>query len=305
MLHTVAKLHYEAELSQVSIARQLGVSTATISRLLQRARAEGIVRIEVRDLIAPDTLSVRIAQKLKLRKVSVIEAPASGVAMALAAPLGAMLKAENLGSASVLAVGWGRAVRAVIESGLPPIPGVIVVPATGGMQQQATHFQVNEFVRTAAEQMGGTPHFIHAPYLPSADAHPSFLADPAIRNSVALWDRIDVAIVGVGLPYALNAPEASVATPSEQLLVTAVGDVIRHYFGTEGQPIPWEGEARMIAASPQQLRAARLCIGVAAGESKAVSIIGAARAGLITALVTDVRSAEAILEHLGRTTSAD
>ena len=28
MLHTVAKLHYEAEMSQVDIARRLGVSTA-------------------------------------------------------------------------------------------------------------------------------------------------------------------------------------------------------------------------------------------------------------------------------------
>ena len=50
MLHTVAKLHYVSELSQVQIAKQLGLSTATISRLLQRARAEGIVRIEVREL---------------------------------------------------------------------------------------------------------------------------------------------------------------------------------------------------------------------------------------------------------------
>ncbi|TIP99597.1 MAG: sugar-binding transcriptional regulator, partial [Mesorhizobium sp.] len=32
MLHTVAKLHYEADMSQVDIARRLGVSTATISR---------------------------------------------------------------------------------------------------------------------------------------------------------------------------------------------------------------------------------------------------------------------------------
>ncbi|TIU23952.1 MAG: MarR family transcriptional regulator, partial [Mesorhizobium sp.] len=54
MLHTVAKLHYEAEMSQVDIARRLGVSTATISRLLQRARAEGIVRIEVLDLATPE-----------------------------------------------------------------------------------------------------------------------------------------------------------------------------------------------------------------------------------------------------------
>lgn len=130
------------------------------------------------------------------------------------------------------------------------------MPATGGMQQHAPHFQVNEFVRVAAGHMGGTPHFIHAPYLPSAETRAAFLADPSIADSVALWDRIDAAIVGVGLPHAVNAPEASAATPSEQSLSNAVGDVIRHYFDRDGKLIQWEGESRMIAASPAQLRAA-------------------------------------------------
>jgi DNA-binding transcriptional regulator LsrR (DeoR family) len=266
---------------------------------LQRARAEGIVRIEVRDLVATDTLGEQLADRLRLRRVLVIDNPTGSSPVTLAAPLGTMLKAEALGPGSVLALGWGRAMRAVLEAGLPPMPGVIVVPATGGMQQQAPHFQINEFVRLAAGQTGGTPHFIHAPYLPSAEARPSFLADPAIRHSVALWDRIDVAIVGVGLPHALNPPEASVATPSEQSLVDAAGDVIRHYFDAAGVLIPWDGEDRMIAVSPAQLRRARLCIGVALGVTKATAITAAARAGLISALVTDVQTAEAILDLAG------
>lgn len=297
MLHTVAKLHYEADLPQVQIARQLGLSTATISRLLQRARAEGIVRIEVRDLVAPDTLGARLAERLGLRRVSVVDTPAGSTAVTLAAPLSAMLRSESLGPGSVLALGWGRTIRAVLEAGLPPMPGVEVVPATGGMQQEAPHFQINEFVRLAAAQTGGTPNFIHAPYLPAAAARDSFLADPAIRHAVDLWDRIDVAVVGVGLPHALNPPEASVATPPEQRLVNAAGDVIRHYFNAEGHLIDWEGEARMIAVSAAQLRAAQLCVGVALGETKAMSIVAAAKAGLINALVTDVQTAEAILDR--------
>ncbi|TIQ02541.1 MAG: sugar-binding transcriptional regulator, partial [Mesorhizobium sp.] len=120
----------------------------------------------------------------------------------------------------------------------------------------------------------------------------------AIRDSVALWDRTDVAIVGVGLPHAINPPEASAATLSEQALFHAAGDVIRHYFDAEGTLIPWEGEGRMIAMSPAQLRAVPLSIGVAASPEKAMAIIGAVRAGLINALVTDTKTAQAILEAL-------
>lgn len=297
-MHMVAKLHYVGDLPQVQIAKQLGLSTATISRLLHRARAEGIVRIEVRDLVVPDALGAQLERELGLRRVSVVETPAGSAGVALAAPLGTMLKTANLGPGAVLALGWGRAIRAVLEAGLPPMSGVLVVPATGGMQQHHAHFQINEFARIAAEQAGGTASFVHAPFLPSPDTRDIFLADPAIREAVALWDRIDVAVVGVGLPHALNAPDASLATPSEQQLLNAACDVIRHYFDAQGRPIDWEGADRLIAVSPEQLRRARLCIAVASGEAKALSIIGAARAGLINALVTDAQTAQAVLDRL-------
>ncbi|OWK18868.1 hypothetical protein AJ88_03010 [Mesorhizobium amorphae CCBAU 01583] len=83
MLHTVAKLHYEAEMSQVDIARRLGVSTATISRLLQRARAEGIVRIEVLDIVTPEAVTAQLIEGLGLRDAAVVETPAVGVLTAL------------------------------------------------------------------------------------------------------------------------------------------------------------------------------------------------------------------------------
>lgn len=297
-MHMVAKLHYEADLPQVQIAKQFGVSTATISRLLQRARTEGIVRIEVRDLVVPDALGAGLERVLGLRRVAVIESPVGGGGLALAGPLGVMLKTANMAPGSVLALGWGRAVGGVLEAGLPPMPGVLVVPATGGMSQNQSHFQINEFARMAAEQIGGTAFFIHAPVLPSAAARDSFLADPGIAQAVALWDRIDVAVVGVGLPHALNAPDASVATPDEQMLVDAAGDVVRHYFDVQGNPIDWDGADRLIAVSPAQLHKARLVIGVAAGEAKAESIIGASRARLINALVTDTATAQAILDRM-------
>ncbi|MBD0415051.1 sugar-binding transcriptional regulator [Oryzicola mucosus] len=296
MLHSVAKMHYEAEMSQVDIAKRIGVSTATISRLLQRARADGIVRIEIPDLVAPDALGAELVSQLGLKRAAVVEAPAANALATLAAPVGEFLLQAGLHAGSVLAIGWGRAVRAVVEAGLPSIPGILTVPATGGMQQHAAHFQVNEFVRRAAEQMGGTPHFVHAPYLPSAATRDAFLSDPTIADSVALWDRIDAAVVGVGLPHAMNSPEASAATPSEQALVSAVGDVIRHYFDAEGKLIHWDGENHMICASPEQLRRAPLVIAVAIGPEKAKAIINAARAGFISALVTDARTAKAIIE---------
>jgi DNA-binding transcriptional regulator LsrR (DeoR family) len=301
MLHMVAKLHYQADMAQVDIARKLGVSTATVSRLLQKARAVGIVRIEVLDLASPEELTLELADALRLKRAAVIDAPAAGVLGALAAPLGNMLKEDGLGEGSVLGIGWGRAVREVLMAGLPRIPGVLVVPLNGGMQQAAAHFQINEFVRSAAEQLGGTPHFLHAPYLSSAELREAFLGDPSVHETTAYWQQLDCAIVGIGLPHAINPPEASAATLNERSLGT-VGDVIRHYVDADGRVIAWEGEERMIAATPDQLRNARLSIGVAASVDKAAGIIGAVRSGMINALVTDTATAQAILDLLRENT---
>lgn len=300
MLHTVAKLHYEGDLSQVQIAKQLGLSTATISRLLQRARAEGIVRIEVRDIHAPDALGGMLAERLGLRAVVAVDAPVAAGVQALAGPLSRMVGAQGLGQGSVLMVGWGRTVSAIIDGGLPSLPGVSVVPSTGGMSQHAQHFQSNEFSRRAAEVTGGVPHFIHAPYLPAPEALDFFLAEPAVQAAVALWDRIDVAVVGVGLPYGLDRPVQGAMGAADPDLAEAAGDVVRHYFDAQGQIVQWRGEGAMIAVSCAQLRRTPLVIGVAVGEAKVPSIIGAARAGLISGLLTDTRTAEAVLDALAR-----
>lgn len=289
-------------MSQVEIARKLGVSTATVSRLLTRARASGIVKIEVMDLAVPDEVRDQLVEALGLKRAAVIDTPSTGVLAALAAPLGNLLKEENLQKGATIGIGWGRAVREVIQAGLPRIPDVRAVALNGGMQQSAPHFQINEFVRQAAEQLGGSAHFLHAPYVSSVELRDAFLSDQVVKETIGLWDNLDCAIVGIGLPHAINPPEASAATINEQDIGGAVGDVIRHYVDRNGGLLHWDGEERMLAASVDQLRNVGLSIGVAATVEKAAGIVGAVRSGMINALVTDTSTALAVLEICHGTT---
>ena len=76
-LHMVAKLHYESGMSQIEIARRLGFSAATVSRLLKRALDEGIVRIEIQDLGSHEDLGRELAKRLKLKLVALSDGAAS------------------------------------------------------------------------------------------------------------------------------------------------------------------------------------------------------------------------------------
>ena len=293
LMHTAAKLHYIDRVSQVEVSRRMKVSTATVSRLLARARDEGIVRIHVADLDETDKIGDTLCDLLDLRAVRVME---SGQIAALSSQVRALLTEAELPPGSVIAIGWGRTVQSVIDAGLPPAPGVIVVPTTGGMDQTASHFQSNEFVRAAAEQMRGEACFLHAPLQPSPELRAVLARDPGASRVLEYWSRVDAAIVGIGNFHPEDDPADSRFGQDD--VDRVAGDVARRYFDAMGHEVDWSGRADLMAIEPDQLRRIPLCIGVATGVDKCRAILGAARSRMINALVTETRVALRILELL-------
>jgi len=294
LMHAAARMHYIDGLSQVEVSRRMEVSTATVSRLLALARDEGIVRIEVVDPGEVDALGDRLAAALGLRAVRVIE---SGRAAALGAHVGALLQGAALAPGAVVAIGWGRTVQSVISAGLPRCPGVVVVPAMGGMNETEAHFQINEFVRRAADQMGGEARLLYAPSIVSRELSAVLEQDPAIAGLIGLWDRLDAAVLGIGRFDAGPQGAGMGFGPDEAGRI--VGDVVRHYFDPAGGEVRWPGQDNLLSVDRAQLRRVPLSIGIAIGRDKAAAILGAARTGMINALVTDVRAASRILEAVG------
>lgn len=293
LMHTAAKLHFMDGVSQLEVARRMQVSTATVSRLLARAREDGIVRIHVADLDETDEMGDALCSALGLSAVRVLD---SGKAASLSPQVGALLTEADLPPGSVIAIGWGRTVQSVIYAGLPAVPKCIVVPTIGGINETASHFQINEFVRNAAEQMQGTPKFLYAPSQPSAELRRVLIRDPDIAQIMDKWSKASAAVVGIGdIGHSTSLRSVDFGHENAQ---SVVGDVARSYFGENGEEISWPGLENMVAISRNQLRQIPLCIGVAIGKEKVKAIIGAARSGMITTLVTDTNTALLILDAL-------
>ncbi|KPP86332.1 MAG: Transcriptional regulator, contains sigma factor-related N-terminal domain [Rhodobacteraceae bacterium HLUCCA08] len=291
LMHAAARMHYLDGLSQIEVARRMEVSTATVSRLLALARNEGIVRIEVVDIEDIDDLGHRLAQALGLGSARVVE---NNQAAALGAQVGFLLQDAALASGSVVAVGWGRTIQSVVSAGLQKCPGVVVIPAMGGMSETEGHFQINEFVRRAAAQLGGEPRLLFAPAMVSPELSAVLELDPDIAGLIGLWDRVDVAILGIGR----FEPGLTAVDPefSDSDADRVVGDVVRHYFDASGAEVPWPKEENLLCIHRDQLRRVPLSIGIAIGREKAPAILGAVRSGMVNALVTDVQAAVRVLE---------
>lgn len=298
---TAAVLYYEQHRSQKEIALRLGVSRPTVSRLLARAREQGIVRIEIVPPRVDPAQADRLRERLGLRAVFVApgRADEADPGPLLAEPLGRALDEAGLAAGDVLLVSWGRAVYSLGQHVRRSLPGIVVAPAMGGNDGDRRWFQPNEIARIWAASLGGQARYLHAPALVSPTLYDSLQADRAIRETIGLWDRAKMLVVGVG---AWPKPDISYAAAGfpvdDPALADAAGDIMGWSFTIDGTLVPHRDPRRLLGISPEQIRRLPYVVCFAASPSKARAAIGVARAGLINVLVTDAATSRAIETHL-------
>jgi DNA-binding transcriptional regulator LsrR (DeoR family) len=295
-----AELYYRDQLSQQEVAQRLGVSRSTVSRMLQLARDEGIVHIEIRKPSSPEGTADSLRSALGLRRVVVVPGSSRGGSQVLVAPALAEIERLDLARGDALAVSWGSTIAEIARSPhFPRLPGVSLIPAIAAFDELDGRFQTNEIARRIAATSGADVNFLHSPAMPSPRLRRTLLSDEDTSRRLALWDRLSAALVGIGPPTAEVAIAPAHVLSAQGDLAHAAGDVVSRYFDVHGRPVPFEGEKLLLGLSRDQLRNTGTVIGVAAGTGKGASVVGAARAGLIDVLVTDAATAEAALEHAG------
>jgi DNA-binding transcriptional regulator LsrR (DeoR family) len=291
-----AYLYYVDDRSQEEIANQLGVSRSTVSRLLAEARQTGVVRIEVTAPPPVDRLEKELARQLGLERVYVAQGVAApdDPGAVLANAVGQALLDSKLRAGDALLVSWGRATWSISNADLPAIPGVVVVPAVGGLNDEQPWVQTNEIARRLAARLEGNVLLLHAPAVPSDELRDSLLTDESIRAALTRWDDAAAVLVGIGA-WSQGQPEPpSILSMSRATLRASAGDVAARLFDADGNSIPYDTERRLLGISREQLARVHWRIGVAVGTRKTDAIVGAARSRLVNVLVTDVITASAL-----------
>lgn len=301
VMHAAATLYYLKEATQAQVAQQLGISRATVSRVLSEARRTGIVRIEVVDPATrrASEMEERLCEALGLARVFVARGfHRSLTGAALAARLGEALTEIGLKAGDVLLVSSGRTVWEVSQEALPSFPGVVVTPTVGGQDEPEAWYQTNEITRMFAEQLDGRPVFLYAPAQPGADLHRLLLQDPSTRRVLDLWGQARVAVLGIGAPPLTRESLPGYVPRDAPWLREAAGDICTRFFDEDGRPLPYPEES-LIATTYEELRAIPHTIAMAVGPTKVPSIIAGARAGWFDTLITDEDTAARMLDRLG------
>ncbi|EWC94545.1 sugar-binding domain protein [Atopobium sp. ICM42b] len=287
--------YYMEDNTQAQIAEVMGVSRAKVIRLLEEARAQGIVQFSFRK---NDSQRVSAEQLLidrfGLKDAFVIPTPLDSSAINQSIAQGAAhYVSDHLREDGYLNIGYGDTVSRMLgflaknrEESLN------VVSLTGGVSYYLPS------VGTTAYSM----HLFLTPsplVVSSRQVRDALLDEKSLQDVSTMTEYADMSVVGIGAAVEgatvlrngiLNEGELTVLK-----MQGAVGDVLNHFMDKDGNLIQTEIEDRVISTDLDKLRQLKNVVGVAGGKDKVTAIKAVLNGGYLNVLITDSDTAAELL----------
>ena len=307
LLTKVCKLYYEEGVRQEEIVTRLNLSRSKVSRMLQQARSEGIVRITVFEPsgIYADIETI-LEKRFHLKEVIVVEAHQPESQSSVSREIGIAASgylARTIQSDDVIGISWGSTLNEMVED-LEPInlPNVHVVQIIGGLGRPESEMHATDLCRRLSKRINCKMTLLPAPgIVDDQSTRLVFLSDSHVQNAISLFSKVKLAFVGIGAPSpdSVVMRDGSILKQSEVDELQkkgAVGDIALRYFDSYGQLVSTELDQRVIGMSPHELSNVESVVGVAGGPQKIEAILGALRGQLIDVLITDHATAKGLIE---------
>ena len=287
--------YYMEDNTQAQIAEVMGVSRAKVIRLLEEARAQGIVQFSFRK---NDSQRVSAEQLLidrfGLKDAFVVSTPLDSSAINQSIAQGAAhYVSDHLREDGYLNIGYGDTVSRMLgflaknrEESLN------VVSLTGGVSYYLPS------VGTTAYSM----HLFLTPsplVVSSRQVRDALLDEKSLQDVSTMTEYADMSVVGIGAAVEgatvlrngiLNEGELTVLK-----MQGAVGDVLNHFMDKDGNLIQTEIEDRVISTDLDKLRQLKNVVGVAGGKDKVTAIKAVLNGGYLNVLITDSDTAAELL----------
>lgn len=312
ILSWVVWLYYADQLTQNEIARVLGVSRASIVKLLQEGRERGLVTIRINTESASRTRMARaLVARFGLEAATVIPSIEGAPLTKRLGDAGARVLADQMRPGDVIGVAWGRTVLAVARSVLLPenIANLTVVQLAGSSAGGTADFSPELCSSLLAGRlMARCVNLVAPAVLSTPELRDRLLEEPALVKQFALVRSANRVLFGVGDLAASGTVRQSELASKEVIdgyvRRGAVGALIGRFIDAKGRPVPGELDCRMVGLTLDELRAMPVRLCVAGGVQKLAAIRAALRGGFVTHLVTDMETAEALMRDAGRLRSS-
>ncbi|WP_372440862.1 sugar-binding transcriptional regulator [Mycolicibacterium mengxianglii] len=311
-----ATMYYLDGLTQAEIAARLGVSRPTAGRLVARAKARGLVRIEIvvpadlrDDLHAEEERALE--ERFGLTEAVIaghgvdddsISRPAAFAGIGRAA---AALLSRRLSPTDTLGFTWGPenvAVATALPNGVATCRAVVQLD--GSMSGfSATAYQTGtEFILSrCAEVLHADTYRLPAPLYADPATVDSIRSDSGMSRTLEAGRSAEVMMFGIGaVSTSTTLFEGSfldTGVLDELVALGAVGEIGGRFFDADGNPIAGELQRRTVSVALEDIKACPATILLSSGSSKHRPTLGALRGGLARFLVCDIDCARWLLSQ--------
>lgn len=304
-----ARLYYMQDQTMEAIARELGVSRSSVSRLLSHARDTGIVDIQVR---APHghvgDLERRLGERHQVRAhiVPVAEAVTDVDRLERVATHAARLFSALVDSSMVVGVAWGSTVSEMsrhLTARRTRNTTVVQMNGAGNTRTTGIEYSSEILERFGRAFDARVQQFPVPAFFDDAATREAMWRERSIRRLLELQSRMDVAVFGVGSPFSEVPSQVyiggylSSADFRSLKADHAVGDVATVFYRADGSSDGIALNARSSGPRLATLRRVPRRVCVASGERKLASVRGALAGGLATDLIVDESLARRLLER--------
>jgi deoxyribonucleoside regulator len=305
LLVQVARYYYEQNLTQAEISRRVNTSRSTVSRLLQQALENGIVKIIINyPWERAHDLERRLCAKFRLRDAQVLigkgrsdEEIRKGMGM-----LAARLIDSHVKGGIILGVSYGRSLASTIAALTPRRKvAMTVVPIIGALGTDNPKIDGPELVRQIAHLYGGEFRYLPVPLIvEDVRTRDALVQSPHIYETLHLARKSNIALLGIGSPLPQVASSIWNGYLNERELSWlkdqgAVGHMCGQFFDIQGQLLDIDINQCAISIGIKALANIEVVVAVAGGEVKAEAILGALRGQYLNILVTDDAAASRVL----------
>lgn len=298
----VARCYYELGMTQQEIARSVGIGRARVIRLLAEARDKGIVTIHIN---SPLLENVQLAEELAgrfglvsadvcLSNTSDENLLADQIAIAAGEFVLRMIE-DNM----TIGLGWGVSLKALARRiDRSSTTGVSVVSLLGSLTQRSSIDRFEASTELAAK-LGAECFYLPAPIVCDSQRSRDLLVDQFLFRQI--FDRAlsaDLALVSIGGLNSATIRQAGLVDDDEYNSANrhgAVGNFLGLYIDKNAEAIDHPINERIVGVSGEDFQRIPRRVMVSAGESKVKALFAVLDKGLLTDVVTDHSTAQALL----------
>ncbi|MEQ9689554.1 sugar-binding transcriptional regulator [Bauldia litoralis] len=298
-----AWLHYVGGLTQANVAKRLGVPSVKAHRLIARAVAVGAVKVSVEgDIIECIELENALSVRFDLETCEVAPdlgeegLPLRTLGRAGAARLRRWLEA---GEERIIGIGHGSTLaEAVRIMARLDTHGLRFVSLLGGLTRNYSA-NPHDVMHMLAEKTGAQAYVMPVPFFAnSVEDREVLLSQRGVAEVFQMAEEAPLKIIGIGtVETDTTLVTSGMIEPDDIEEISrsgAVGEMLGHFFNAEGEDLKTPLTSRTLSVSLDHAHNDRI-IALAGGEEKVAAIRAVLNSGRLSGLITDERTAKALL----------